>query len=72
MDEPADLRRKAIALYDDFTHAGRDRRAFMADMARLTGSVAAAQVLLAGIAADPAAATIVSETDPRISARTAP
>jgi carboxymethylenebutenolidase len=64
-----DLRQRAIALYDHFTHEGRDRRAFMADLTKLAGSAAAANLLLAGIAADPAAAAIVAEDDPRVSGR---
>jgi carboxymethylenebutenolidase len=64
-----DLRQRAIALYDRFTHEGQDRRQFMAALTRLAGSAAAASVLLAGIAADPAAATIIAEDDPRVSGR---
>jgi carboxymethylenebutenolidase len=60
------IRRKAIALYDRFTHEGMERRAFMAEMARIAGSLAAAELLIAGIAASPAAAAIVPENDPRI------
>jgi carboxymethylenebutenolidase len=63
------LRQRAIALYDDFTHAHRDRRRFMADMTRLAGSLSAAELLVAGIAASPAAAAIVSEDDPRVTGR---
>jgi carboxymethylenebutenolidase len=46
-----------------------DRRAFMAELTRLAGGSAAAGVLLAGIAADPAAAAIVPENDPRLETR---
>lgn len=67
MDDRSDLRARAVALHDHFTHVGHDRRAFMADMVRLTGSLAAAQALAATIAADPAAAAIVADDDPRIS-----
>src|SRR5262249_44433621 len=62
------LRQRAIALYDDFTHDHRDRRRFMADLTRLAGSAAAANLLLAGIAANPAAAAIIAEDDPRVTA----
>lgn len=65
-----DLRAAAIALYDRFTHDGMDRRAFMSELTRLAGGAAAANVLLAGIAADPAAAAIVSAGDPRLQTRT--
>ena len=63
-------RQKAIDLYDRFTHEGMERRAFMAQMAKLAGSVAAAELLIAGIAASPAAAAIVPENDARLTTRT--
>ena len=65
-----DIRQRAIALYDRFTHEGMERRAFMADMVRLAGSVAAAEMLIAGIAASPAAAAIVPADDKRLTTRT--
>jgi carboxymethylenebutenolidase len=65
-----DIRTAAIALYDRFTHEGMDRRAFMAELTRIAGGTAAASALLIGIAADPAAAAIVAEDDPRLQART--
>lgn len=36
------LRARAIALYDDYTHQGLDRRAFMAELTRVAGSAAMA------------------------------
>lgn len=60
------LRRRAIALYDRFTHETHDRRAFMADLTKLAGGVAAANALLLGIAANPAAAAILAPNDPRV------
>jgi carboxymethylenebutenolidase len=63
------LHQQAIALYDRYTHTGMERRAFMAQMARLAGSVAAAELLIAGIAASPAAAAIIAEKDPRLTTR---
>jgi len=63
-------RQKAIYLYDRFTHEGMERRAFMAEMVKLAGSVAAAELLISGIAASPAAAAIVPENDPRLTTRT--
>ena len=60
------LRAKAIALYDRFTHEGLDRRAFMTRMTALAGSLAAAEALIATIAASPAAAAIVSADDKRL------
>ena len=65
-----DVRQAAIALYDRFTHEGMDRRVFMAKLTKLTGGAAAANALLAGIAASPAAAAIVPEDDPRLQTRT--
>ena len=67
-----ETRRKAIALYDRFTHEGMERRTFMTRMVALAGSVAAAEALVASIAASPAAAAIVPADDPRIVARTEP
>src|SRR3954469_9184135 len=64
-----DTRQRAVALYDRFTHEGMERRAFMAEMVRIAGSVAAAELLIAGIAASPAAAAIVPENDPHIVTR---
>jgi carboxymethylenebutenolidase len=64
-----DIRAAAIALYDRYTHEGMGRRAFMAELTRLAGSAAAASALLAGIAADPAAAAVVQDSDRRIRTR---
>ncbi len=63
-----DLRARAIALYDAFTHEHRDRRRFMGEMVALAGSVAAAEILVAGIAASPAAAQQVPVDDARLTA----
>lgn len=62
------VRKQAIELYDRFTHEGMERRTFMARMVALAGSVAAAEALIASIAASPAAAAIVPPDDPRIRA----
>lgn len=62
----SDLHARAIALYDAFTHEHRDRRAFMAEMVALAGSAAAAEALIAGIAASPAAAQQIAPADPRL------
>jgi carboxymethylenebutenolidase len=62
-------RAAAIALYDRYTHEGMDRRAVMAELTRIAGSTAAASALLAGIAADPAAAALVPPEDDRITGR---
>lgn len=63
-------RQQAIDLYDRFTHDRMDRRDFIARMAVIAGSVAAAEALIAGIAASPAAAAIVPENDKRLTIRT--
>src|SRR6476619_5353762 len=63
-------RQQAIYLYDRFTHEGMERRTFMAEMARLAGSIAAAELLVAAIASSPAAAANVAENDPRLVTRT--
>ena len=67
--DPA-ARQHAIDLYDRFTHEGADRRAFMTEMVRLAGSVAAAELMIAGIAASPASAAIVAADDKRLTTRT--
>jgi carboxymethylenebutenolidase len=63
-----DLRARAIALYDDFTHTHLDRRRFFADLTKLAGSAAAAQALAVSIAADPASAAIIAPEDKRVKA----
>jgi carboxymethylenebutenolidase len=63
-------RQQAITLYDRFTHEGMERRAFMAEMIKLAGTVAAAELLISGIAASPAAAAIVAPDDKRLITRT--
>jgi len=63
-------RQYAIDLYDRFTHDGMDRRDFMAEMARIAGSVAAAEVLVSAIAASPAAAAVIAADDKRLTTRT--
>ena len=65
-----DIRDQAIALYDRFTHEGLERRTFMARMVALAGSAAAAEALIATIAADPAAAAVVPANDKRLTTRT--
>jgi carboxymethylenebutenolidase len=63
-------RQRAIELYDAYTHEGRDRRAFLREMTILAGSVGAAEALIAGIAASPAAAAVVAADDKRLKMRT--
>ena len=64
------LKQEAILLYDRFTHEGMERRDFMQRMATLAGSFAAAETMIAAIAASPAAAAVVPADDPRIFTRT--
>ena len=45
---------------------GHGRRSFMAELTRIAGSAAAANALLLGIAASPAAAAITPDNDPRL------
>ena len=66
MTDKDDLKARAIALYDRFTHVTHDRRAFMTEMTKLAGSAAAANILVASIAADPAAAAMIAEDDKRL------
>ena len=61
-----DLRDRAVALYDAFTHGHGDRRTLLKQMTALAGSVAAAEALVGGIAASPAAAALTEATDPRL------
>lgn len=63
-------KQEAILLYDRFTHDALDRRVFMGRMVALAGSVAAADALIASIAASPAAAAVVSADDRRLTIRT--
>ncbi|OWK31352.1 dienelactone hydrolase family protein [Sphingomonas dokdonensis] len=60
------LRDRAVQLYDAFTHEHRDRRTLLRQMAALAGSAVAAEALIAGIAASPAAATIIDPADKRL------
>lgn len=64
-----DVRRRAIALYDRFTHEGMDRRVFMNAMIALAGSAAAAEALIGSISANPASAALVPADHPRITTR---
>ena len=64
-----DIRQSAIALYDRFTHEGMDRRTFMTQLTKIAGGATAANALLIGIAANPAAASVVPEGDKRLQTR---
>lgn len=55
-----------IDLYDEYTHAPLDRRAFLARLARLAGGSAAAMALLPMLEATRARAALIAPNDPRL------
>jgi carboxymethylenebutenolidase len=55
-----------IDLYDEYTHAPLDRRVFLARLAQLTGSTAAALALVPLLEANQARAALVSPEDRRL------
>jgi carboxymethylenebutenolidase len=57
---------RIIDLYDEYTHAPLERRVFLARLARLTGSTAAALALVPLLEASPARAAVVAPEDPRL------
>jgi carboxymethylenebutenolidase len=63
---------KIISLFDNFTHGGINRRAFMEKLTTLAGSSAAAAALLPVLENNYAHAEIVAETDDRITSETLP
>ncbi|WP_331044263.1 dienelactone hydrolase family protein [Sphingomonas sp.] len=62
------MRDRAVQLYDAFTHEHRDRRTLLRQMTALAGSAAAAEALILGIAASPAAAARIDPADKRLRA----
>lgn len=60
------IRDRAIEIYDAFTHEHRDRRTLLRQMTALAGSFAAAETMILGIAASPAAAAISDPADPKL------
>ncbi|KAB0268210.1 dienelactone hydrolase family protein [Microvirga brassicacearum] len=60
--------KRIIDLYDDFTHGGMNRRAFIDRLATLVGSTAAASALLPILQNNYAQAQTIPESDPRITA----
>ena len=68
----SDLHDRAVQLYDAFTHEHRDRRQLLREMTALAGTAAAAEALIGGMAASPAAAAIVDPLDLRIVTRLGP
>lgn len=65
-----DIRDQAVQLYDAYTHEHRDRRRLLREMAAVAGSVAAAELLIAGIGASPAAAAVIAPDDKRLRTET--
>jgi carboxymethylenebutenolidase len=57
---------KIINLYDQFTHGGMSRRAFLDRLTELAGSSAAAAAMLPLLQNDYAKAAIIAETDARL------
>jgi len=55
-----------VDLYDEYTHAPLDRRVFLARLARLTGSMAAALAILPALESNRTLAAIVPPNDPRL------
>lgn len=60
--------KRIIDLYDNFTHGGMNRRAFIDRLAALVGSTAAATALLPILQNNYAQAQTIPESDPRITA----
>lgn len=60
------LRDRAVRIYDAFTHEHHDRRTLLRQMTALAGSVAAAEALILGISASPAAAALTDPHDARL------
>ena len=67
-DDPT-LHARAVGLYDAYTHEHRDRRTLLRQMTALAGSAAAAEALILGIAASPAAAALTDPADARLVTR---
>ena len=65
MPEPK-ITQQMIDAYDEYTHLTLDRRGFMEKLTRLAGSGAAAAAIAPMLAANPARAAVVPETDERI------
>jgi carboxymethylenebutenolidase len=71
MDNPAHaeaprITQEMIRLFDDYTHLSLDRRRFLDNLARLTGSMSAAVAAAALMASNAQAQGLSSETDERL------
>jgi carboxymethylenebutenolidase len=62
------ITQEMIDVYDEYTHITLDRRAYLAKMSALVGSMATAVAVTSLIEADKAAAEIVKADDPRVRA----
>jgi carboxymethylenebutenolidase len=60
------INQEIIDLYDEYTHAPLDRRVFLARLAQLTGSTAAALALVPLLEANKAGAALVAPEDQRL------
>jgi len=68
MSEKPVITQAMIDAYSEYTHLTLDRRGFMNQLTKLTGSAAAAATVAALISADKARAAMVASDDPRIKA----
>ena len=68
MSDRPKITQEMIDLYDQYTHVTLDRRGFMEKLTRLAGSAAAAAAIAPLIAPSMAAASIVADDDPRVTA----
>ena len=68
MSDRPKITQEMIDLYDQYTHVTLDRRGFMEKLTRLAGSAAAAAAIAPLIAPSMAAASVVADDDPRVTA----
>jgi carboxymethylenebutenolidase len=66
MNETIRISPEMIRLYDEYTHLTLDRRKFMGQLTKLTGSAAAAAAIVPLLEANQARAAIVPEDDARL------
>jgi carboxymethylenebutenolidase len=66
MNDRPKITQEMIRLYDEYTHLTLDRRGFMAKLAKLSGSAAAASAIVPMLAGNYAKAQVVAADDPRL------
>jgi carboxymethylenebutenolidase len=66
MSQVPKITQEMIRLYDEYTHLTLDRRGFMAKLAKLTGSAAAAAAIEPMLTSNYAKAQMVAPDDPRL------